>query len=178
MPVLKEIRPDQPIFLCDAMLGSLAKWLLFFGYDTAFPAPGPEDSELAALACSEGRWLLTRDHELASRGPRTVMLRAGCLEDQIVEVFNRLGLRPEAGLGNARCSECNGRLEGVSIDMVEATVPPHVLATAPRFRRCMDCGRVYWPGSHSERIVARMRVVIARLAADGAARLQTSASLK
>ncbi len=154
---------DQPIFLCDAMLGSLARWLRFFGYDTIYPAPGPMDCELAARALEEGRWLLTRDRELAGRGPRTIMLCAAGLDDQLVEVFSRLGLRPESGLGNALCSECNGRLEEVSKKQVEAVVPPHVAAVASRFRRCRGCSRVYWPGSHSEKIVARMNGVIARL---------------
>ncbi len=157
----------QPIFLCDAMLGSLARWLRFFGYDTLFPGTAPTDSELAEIAREEGRWLLTQDRELAGRGPRTVMLRATGLEDQLVEVFSRLGLRPEATLGKALCSECNGRLEEASKNEVQPAVPPHVLATATRFRRCSDCGRVYWRGSHSEKIVVRMNEVVARLAVDG-----------
>jgi len=28
--------------LCDHMLGSLARWLRFMGYDTAYPEPGPD----------------------------------------------------------------------------------------------------------------------------------------
>ena len=28
--------------LCDHMLGSLARWLRFMGYDTAYPPPGPD----------------------------------------------------------------------------------------------------------------------------------------
>ena len=28
--------------LCDQMLGSLARWLRFMGYDTAYPEPGPD----------------------------------------------------------------------------------------------------------------------------------------
>lgn len=175
--MMQETKPSQPIFLCDAMLGSLARWLRFFGYDTVFPAPGPEDDALLARAREEGRWLLTRDRVLASRGPRTVMLRGASLEDQLVEVFSRLGLRPEAGLTNARCSECNGRLEVISRDLAEPAVPPHVLATAPRFHRCVGCGRVYWPGSHSERIVARLKGVVARLGA-GPARHKSSVPLK
>ena len=71
-------------------------------------------------------------------------------------VFGRLGLSPEPNLEHARCSECNGELEDVSREGVADVAPPHVLATALRFRRCSGCGRVYWPGSHGERILARM----------------------
>jgi uncharacterized protein with PIN domain len=145
------------------MLGSLARWLRFFGYDASFPEPGPEDSLLAERARSEGRWLLTKDRELAAAGPRTVLIRSEGLEEQLAEVFSRLDLRPEATLERARCGECNGGLEGVSRDEVADVTPPHVLATAPRFRRCTSCGRVYWPGSHGDRILERMRKIVTTL---------------
>ena len=153
----------RPRFLCDAMLGSLARWLRFFGYDALFPKPGPEDRLLARRAKEEGRWLLTRDCELAAAGPRSMMVRARALGEQLIEVFGRLGLQPAATLENARCGECNGVLEDVMREEVAEAVPPHVLATARRFRRCCGCGRVYWPGSHSEGILERMETVIRRL---------------
>jgi uncharacterized protein with PIN domain len=154
---------SRPRFLCDAMLGSLARWLRFFGFDTVFLEPGPEDRALAEQARAEGRWLLTRDCELASAGPRTMLIRADELEDQLIEVFGRLDLRPDATLENARCSECNGELVDVTREDVAEVAPPHVLATAPRFRRCSGCRRVYWPGSHSDKILHRMETVISRL---------------
>jgi uncharacterized protein with PIN domain len=155
---------DGPAFLCDAMLGSLARWMRFFGYDVLFPQPGPEDRVLAGIARDEGRWLLTRDLDLAAAGPRSMLIRSSTLEDQLAEVFERLGLRPVATLESARCGECNGILEDVTREEVSETAPPHVLATAPRFRRCGGCGRVYWPGSHSGGILERMETVIQRLA--------------
>ena len=142
------------------MLGSLARWLRFFGFDSVFLEPGPEDRVLAEQARVEGRWLLTRDRELASAGPRTMLVRADDLEDQLIEVFGRLELRPDA---TARCSECNGDLVDVTREEVAEVTPPHVLATAPRFRRCAGCQRVYWPGSHGDRILERMETVVQRL---------------
>ena len=156
--------PDQsPRFLCDAMLGSLARWLRFFGFDSVFLEPGPEDRILEEVARKEGRWLLTRDRDLASAGPKTMLVRADGLEDQLVEVFGRLNLRPDATLENARCSECNGDLVDVTREDVAGITPPHVLATAARFRRCAGCRRVYWPGSHANRILERMAAVVSRL---------------
>lgn len=153
----------QTRFLCDAMLGSLARWLRFFGFDTVFLEPGLDDRLLSDRAYREGRWLLTRDRALAAVGPRTVLVRAEALDDQLVEIFERLGLRPDATLEGARCSECNGELVDASRDEVAETTPPHVLATAPRFRRCTGCRRVYWPGSHGDRILERMTHILKRL---------------
>jgi uncharacterized protein with PIN domain len=92
-----------------------------------------------------------------------MLVRADDLEDQLQEVFERLGLRPDATLEHARCGECNGELVDVSADEVAEVTPPHVLATASRFRRCNGCGRVYWPGSHGHRILDRMATVVGRL---------------
>ena len=156
-------RRDRPKFLCDAMLGSLARWLRFFGFDATYLSPGVADTVLAELARSEARWLLTRDRELAAVGPRTLLVRAERLDDQLVEVLSRLSLRPAANLQHARCGECNGILQSVGREEVAALIPPYVWTTAPRFRRCESCGRVYWPGTHSARMVARMQICIDRL---------------
>ncbi len=154
---------DDPKFLCDAMLGSLARWLRFFGFDTTYLEPGVPDPVLADLARSEERWLLTRDRELSAVGPRTALVRAETLDDQLVEVLSRRALRPTANLERSRCGECNGVLEAVAREEIEEMIPAYVFATAPRFRRCEGCGRVYWQGSHSARIVARMHAIIQRL---------------
>jgi len=145
------------------MLGTLARWLRFFGYDAEYMDPSTEDRLLAERARSEDRWLLTRDRELAAIGPRTMLLRSDVVEDQLVEVFERLGVRPWIGLDRARCAECNGELAPVEARTVARDVPPYVLRTAERFSRCRGCGRVYWPGSHGDRILATMGRVAARI---------------
>jgi uncharacterized protein with PIN domain len=145
------------------MLGSLARWLRFFGFDTTYLEPGVPDQVLSQTARSEERWLLTRDRELSSVGPRTLLVRNEKLDDQLVEVFSRLALRPSATLERSRCGECNGVLQEVAREEVAPVLPPFVLATAPRFRRCTGCGRVYWPGTHGARILSRMRAVVQRL---------------
>ena len=150
----------MPRVLCDAMLGSLARWLRLFGYDAEYS--GAEDGVLVERARREGRWLLTRDRELASVGPKTLLVRAEELDDQLVEVFTRLGLRPEVTLATARCSRCNGTLVELERSTAGSLVPPFVARTAPRFRQCSRCGTVYWPGSHTGRILARMQRIMDR----------------
>ena len=153
----------MPRFTCDAMLGSLARWMRFFGFDTEFCGPELEDREVQNRAGTEGRWLLTRDRQLASKGPRTMLVRSEDLNDQLVEVFARLNLRPIADLTASRCGECNGVLETADPETVREQVPPYVRKTAERFRRCTRCGRVYWPGTHTLNIVETMAAVVARL---------------
>ena len=151
----------MPRFLCDAMLGSLARWLRFFGYDCTYIDPSVEDSEVLSAARKDGRWLLTRDQELASFGPRTMLVRSEELEAQLREVFARHQLCPEPNLAESRCAECNGELQDVDPEDLTDCVPPYVVETAPRFRQCRECLRVYWPGTHTEKILRRMERVVA-----------------
>jgi uncharacterized protein with PIN domain len=141
------------------MLGSLARWLRMFGYDCAFFATELDDPELAVLAQKEGRWLLTRDRELAASGPRTVLIRSTDLDEQLREVLQRRRLQPRPDLVHSRCSACNGELAATTAEQVAGQVPPHVAKTVDSYKVCCDCGRIYWRGSHTERIVARMERV-------------------
>ncbi len=150
-------------FLCDAMLGSLCRWLRFFGLDSEYAGVEAADAEVGARAEAERRWLLTADRELAARGPRTVLVRSIELEDQLVEVLSRLRLEIRPDLELSRCSHCNGTLVEQGRDEVVDDVPPFVLKTAERFKRCELCGRVFWPGTHTAKILARMKRVVARV---------------
>jgi uncharacterized protein with PIN domain len=134
--------------LADGMLGKLAKWLRLLGYDTAYDNAAT-DPELARRARAEGRVLLTRDHELATRrGLRTLLIQSEILEEQVREVQGTLGPPPAPAL--SRCAVCNAALEPVSPDEITDRLPLYVLRTQHEFRRCPGCGRIYWPGSHVE----------------------------
>lgn len=139
--------------LCDHMLGSLARWLRFMGYDTAYPEPGP-DRALIDRVRSEGRILLTRDKELARRVSGSIQIRSDELDEQIREVAGALSLRLVDPL--SRCSICNEVLLPVSRDDVKDTVPEVVRSRHQEFWRCSKCRRVYWQGSHWDKMVARL----------------------
>ena len=140
--------------LCDHMLGSLARWLRFMGYDTAYPEPAP-DRLLIERARSEDRILLTRDKELASRVRGAVQIRSDDLEEQIREVATALPLRLVNPL--SRCSLCNEALVSASPDEVRDLVPEGVRSRHQAFWHCPSCGRVYWQGSHWDKMVARLQ---------------------
>ncbi len=139
--------------LCDHMLGTLAKWLRFMGYDTAYPGP-LDDTQLLALARAEGRVLLTRDKELASRSPDALRVRSDDLEEQIREVASALGLRIVDPL--SRCSLCNAVLLPVAPEAVRDLVPEGVRTRHQAFWQCPACRKVYWQGSHWDKMVERL----------------------
>ena len=148
-------------FLCDHMLGSLAKWLRLLGYDTAYPEP-MGDIELGARAQHEGRILLTRDRELARRVLGGYRVESDDLEEQLLDVARRFRLDLEGS--TTRCSVCNGELESVGKAGVKGRVPDGVYGRQEEFWRCASCGRLYWHGSHWDNVRVRLR----RLGAAGA----------
>src|SRR5215204_7337525 len=90
-------------FLCDAMLGRLAKWLRAAGYDAYYAREGTDvsDRTLTAKALEERRVLLTSDGGFLERKPvrdgRVGFLRVPHLplEDQLRLVVEHFGLRSE-----------------------------------------------------------------------------------
>lgn len=147
---------EPPRLLADAMLGRLARWLRLLGYDTAYWRDG-SDEALVRQARAEGRLILTRDHQLAGRrGVAAFLVTAETLDEQIAEV--RAILAPLGGNPQpfTRCPECNGALADLPRSAARDLVPPYVWHTQPEFRRCPDCGRVYWKGTHWPAMAARL----------------------
>ena len=136
------------------MLGRLARWLRLVGYDAAYWRDG-SDEELMAAARAEGRLIVTRDHALAGRrGVNALLVLAESLDEQIAEVHAALGGHPEPF---TRCPECNGALAELPHAAARDLVPPYVWHTQSQFRRCPDCGRVYWKGTHWPAMAARLK---------------------
>jgi uncharacterized protein with PIN domain len=150
-------------FLCDAMLGGLAKWLREAGYDAYYAREGTDvsDGYLVRIAIEEGRVLLTSDRGFLECKPvrdeevSLLVVPHLSLEDQLRLVAGSFGFarRP------SRCMECNGELEDVRPDAVVERVPPGVIQDHQRFFRCCGCDCVFWHGSHWKRIGDRLERV-------------------
>lgn len=138
-------------FVADVMLGRLARWLRMLGQDTAYD-PDATDEALLRCAGEERRMLLTRDRALAERAGPAHGLLVGSeeLSAQLRQVVRGLGLDWRSGLFS-RCTRCNGRLLPASKQFVAGKAPTRVLLEQQRFARCVDCGRIYWHGSHTRR---------------------------
>lgn len=145
-----------PRFVVDAMLGRLARWLRAMGYDTLYPGQ-VDDRRLLQIARADLRILVTRDRMLARLAePRSCLIRAERLDEQVVEAVERLGLAPDDGDWLSRCLLCNARLEPGAREALRGLVPEHVFATHGEFMRCPGCSRIYWAGSHAESMVERL----------------------
>jgi uncharacterized protein with PIN domain len=157
--VLRQGGGAQTRFLADRMLGRLARWLRILGLDCADAGDVP-DAELVRRAAREERILLTRDRSLPEdwRSPAIHLVSSEELPEQLREILRAFDLRGAVRLFS-RCSRCNQRLRAAAQADVAARVPPRVRATHGAFLECPACRRVYWEGSHTE----RMRRVVAEL---------------
>lgn len=146
-------------FLADCNVGRLARWLRVLGYDAVYEPLLP-DAQIVARALAEGRVLLTRDADMMQRkviaggAVRALLLRYDRVQDQVRQVLTELALEPVQPL--SRCLDCNAELEPRAKAAVAGRLPPYVYATQERFSECPQCARVFWPGTHWERMRERI----------------------
>jgi uncharacterized protein len=148
-----------PKLVADAMLGSLARKLRIFGFDTAYFKAGG-DAELETLARKERRVILTSDKSLFERshanGLQAVLVLGRTDRARLLSVLKQAGPRMTSHLGKghvSRCAVCNGELEVLARkDAARTVIPTKVLARHRLFYRCKSCSRFYWRGRHWERL--------------------------
>lgn len=144
-------------FLADAMLGRLAKWLRMLGYDTVYFSQ-IEDSDLVRIARAEDRMLLTRDRELTRRKSlRSLLIESDGFEEQMRQLLRDLDLKIDGPF--SRCARCNTVLRPASKEEVKERVPPYVLRRHARFSLCPHCDKVYWRGTHWQRVQRRIEEI-------------------
>jgi hypothetical protein len=145
---------EEPRFVADSMLGTLAKWLRILGYDTTYDTQ-LDDNQLVRLARAEGRILLTRDTGLLKRkGLSRLFIESEVLEEQLAQVLQAFGL--DAGNPFSRCPVCNTVLEDVPKYEAWGQVPPFVFQTQEKFSLCAECNQFYWRGTHWRSMRERM----------------------
>ncbi|RQR51494.1 twitching motility protein PilT [Burkholderia sp. Bp9125] len=149
-------------FVADAHLGGLAQLLRLAGFDTCYDNHFSDD-EIALLAEHDGRVVLTRDRELLKRRAvaRGCYVHALQPAAQLRELFARLDLAPHMRPFRL-CLRCNAPLHPLSAQDAAARVPAGVQQRHRRFAACDVCQRVFWEGSHWQRmrtVVDAMRAV-------------------
>ena len=149
------VRPQplrEPKFAVDVHLGRLAAYLRMLGFDTDYRNCA-SDAELVRIAAEQERILLTRDRGLLKHAAvtRGYWLRQTDSRRQATEVVSRFDLarllRPFT-----RCMACNERLRPLYKEEIQKRVPLPIAARHEKFLECSACRRVYWEGSHYQRM--------------------------
>ena len=142
----------EPRFVLDTHLGRLAEYLRLLGFDSLY-SNRAGDEELARIERDEKRILLTRDRGLLKRSEvsRGYFVRETDPRAQLIAVLRRFDLfssvRPLV-----RCLRCNTVLQPVDKEAIAGRLLERTREHYSEFQSCPGCGRIYWPGSHYQRM--------------------------
>ncbi len=131
-------------FVCDFMLGRLARWMRLLGYDTEF-LKETDYNKLIVYAEKEGRTIITRNSRLKDF-KNVIFIKEEKIEKQLQII---LTLFPETN-PLTRCSICNTLIEKIGKEDVYGKVPEYVYDTQNNFYFCPECKKIYWEGTHIE----------------------------
>lgn len=153
-PIIR-LRPHplrESKFVVDVHLGKLARLLRMLGLNAAY-RNDLTDTEIIRMSLAENRIILTRDvgilkHSQVSHG---YFIRSALPEAQLQAVLDRFDLYAQIQPFQ-RCLECNGSIEAVAKSEVLGKVPPRIEQEFDKFHRCQNCRKIYWPGSHYQRM--------------------------
>lgn len=158
---------NDVMFVADAMLGSVARKLRIFGFDTLYVAHA-DDTAILEIAIKQSRVILTSDKEFFKRivksSARGVLVDSGSELDTLVHILSKNGISRinVDGIGS-RCAVCNSPLEVRSPAQVKQDIPEKVIESHREFFQCVECGKVYWNGSHLSRIRVLARRIESKL---------------
>jgi uncharacterized protein with PIN domain len=143
-------------FIADVNVGKLAKLMRLLGFDTEYENSW-SDSYIAEKAFREKRIVLTKDRNLLKRK----VIRHGRLVrsikpwDQLAEIVHFYGLGKSISPFRI-CPICNVELENVPKEHILEEIEPLTRLFFNDFSRCPCCGKVYWAGTHHEKILQRV----------------------
>jgi uncharacterized protein len=146
-------KPLQEVkFILDVHLGKLARLLRILGFDT-FYRNDLCDSEIVDISVKTGRIILTRDIGILKTGSvtRGYWVRSTNPQNQIREIVRRFDLCSQIHPFTI-CLICNGRLESVSKEQIADQLESKTLMYFDKFTQCKSCGKIFWEGSHFEKL--------------------------
>jgi hypothetical protein len=140
-------------FAVDMNVGKLATLLRMAGFDT-FYRNDISDPDLIAVALREKRILLSKDTDLLKRKEVVFgyLVREIHPEKQLAEIVHLYGIKDQFK-PLSRCLRCNGELQPVGKQEIIDQLEPLTKKYYDSFRRCRGCGKIYWPGSHRDKML-------------------------
>jgi uncharacterized protein with PIN domain len=163
------VRPTplrQVRFVLDGHLGRLAAYLRMLGFDTLY-RNDYDDPQLARISAEEHRILLTRDRGLLMRSAVThgYCVREAAPWRQLAEVVERFDLHGCVA-PFTRCMVCNELLREVAKEAVAGRMPAVSRAHYDEVWECPGCARVFWKGSHYQRMLRLLAAIAERSTLD------------
>jgi hypothetical protein len=146
-------------FIADVNVMRLGRLMILAGFDVCCSS-SYEDAQIADIAEQESRIVLTRDTRLLMRKKITFARRIRAQEPyaQLMETLSFFGLKGALSFFT-RCTRCNTLLQPVTKAAVLPLLEPRTRRYYNEFLQCPRCSQVYWPGSHRDHLLEKMRAV-------------------
>ena len=147
-------------FLCDRMLGTLAKWLRIYGFDTYYASSDMDDKKLIEISKNEDRVFITRDKTLVFDARRenvkVIQISETDIGKQLKQILKNTKVDKKFFL--SRCLICNSLVEEIKKKDVENKVPEKVFENNDEFWYCSKCDKIYWKGSHYDKMISTFKI--------------------
>ncbi len=142
-------------FMCDAMLGKLARYLRALGLDAVYVRSA---SDMARYGMNgEASYFLTKRKFLGLSQGNLVYIKADNVIDQLKQIRTLILPYTSEKALMSRCTRCNTLLMDVGKDEVEGLIPEFVFHRYDSFKTCPSCKKIYWEGSHVEHMTEWIR---------------------
>jgi len=143
-------------FIADVNVIRVGRLLILLGFDVSYSSLF-SDQEIADIAETECRIVLTRDTDLLKR--RKIVfakrIKANLPYDQLIEVIFFFGVQKSISFFS-RCTACNIKLAAVAKKDVLHVLELKTKQFFDKFFQCPGCKRVFWKGSHYDNIINKM----------------------
>ena len=150
-------------FICDIMLGKLAKYLRMVGMDASYSS-SLSLSQIIAAAAAEQRTVLTRRTGLllSEQQASSYFIQSNYPYEQLQDVISHFNLQPDSSRFFTRCLLCNELLAAIDKAAVAENVPDYLFSTINDFSQCPCCRKIYWKGTHHNNMMQRLSVLLQR----------------
>ncbi|MDD4182420.1 MAG: Mut7-C RNAse domain-containing protein [Candidatus Omnitrophica bacterium] len=139
-------------FIVTKELGKLARWLRLIGFDTVYYDKESKGT-LIIQALRDDRIIITRTKEkIDDLQKKTIIVTNDYVKEQLKEVIEKAKLKIEEEKMFSRCTLCNCVLVAACKEEIKTFVPERVYGQQTVFKKCETCGKVYWQGSHLEKV--------------------------
>ncbi len=144
---MSERSGDCPIrFYVDGTVLRLGKWLRMLGID----APKlPRNLDVSPNSC-----ILTKKTTGYKSAHHVILVPYDNIEEQLTWFARRFSDAIKWERFGTRCRNCNLELVRVSRETVRNKVPDYISQTHDDFMICPQCQKIYWKGSHVDKMRA------------------------
>ena len=145
-------------FATENTLGKLTKWLRILGFDASEISTDKDGKD---SGFGYDRFQLTRTRKRIEQLSHIngLFIQSNEPYEQIKEVIRTLDITEKDIKPFSRCVVCNTSIEPIGKESIRHIIPDYVWDHHDKFHQCPKCHKIFWPGSHFERGMKRIKAL-------------------